>query len=153
MATTLTETAAARCARYIKENRFAGVEVNQHQQIVLRAGNVDAIQMPRPLGDLVRAELLLLGQATPTIENRETGYLTFLTQRAPTGDPRSVHILSKLFKFQAIRTVQGSLVTLPGPSDERRFWMEEPIGEDRPDFDTVVAIVLEAAKRLPKARS
>lgn len=67
------------------------------------------------------------------------------------GDPRPVRILSQLFKYQAIRTVQGSLVTLPGPDDERRHWVEEPVGEERPDFDTVVSIVLDAAKNLSQA--
>lgn len=151
MATTLTETAAARCARYITENRFIGAEVDEHQQIILRAGPVDTIQMPRPLGERVRAELLHRGLATPTIENRATGFLTFVTQPARMGDPRPVRILSQLFKYQAIRTVQGSLVTLPGPDDERRHWVEEPIGEERPDFDTVVSIVLDAAKNLSQA--
>ncbi|WP_051407375.1 hypothetical protein [Nocardia sp. CNY236] len=151
MAIALTETPAARCARYAKENHFIGVEVNQHDQIVLRAGHVDAIQMPRPLGDRVRTELLRLHEPTPTIENIDTGFLTFLTQRAPTGDSRAVHILPTLFKYQAIRTVHGSLITLPGPSDTRRIWMEEPIDENRPNFDTLATIVLEAARALPTA--
>ncbi|WP_280404546.1 hypothetical protein [Nocardia brasiliensis] len=151
MATTLTETVEERCARYIEENRFIGAEVDKHQHIVLRAGPVDTIQMPRPLGDLVREELHRRGLTTPIFETRATKYLTFITRPAAPGDPRPVHILSKLYRFQAIRTVQGSLVTLPGPDEERHSWLEEPVGEDRPDFDIVVDIVLATAKALPKA--
>jgi hypothetical protein len=151
MATTLTETATARCARYLEENGFAGAEVDTHQHIILRAGAVDAIQMPRPLGERVRAELVRRELTTPVIGNRSTGFLTFLTQPAPAGDSRPIRILSKLFKFQAIRTVQGSLIMLPGPCDEVRFWLDEPVGESRPVFDTVVDIILDAAKSLPKA--
>ncbi|MEU6562594.1 hypothetical protein [Nocardia nova] len=154
----LTETAAVRCARYVEENHFLGAEVNSFRRIVLRAGpvrradGVDTIQVPRPLGDQVQADLLSRGLATPTIENRGTGNLIFLTRSARPGDSRSIHISSKLFSLQAISTVKGSIVTLPGPRDRHRLlWLEEPVGPDRPDFETVVDIVLEAAQRLSKA--
>ncbi|PXX53970.1 hypothetical protein DFR70_12691 [Nocardia tenerifensis] len=150
MATTLTESVEARCARYIAENRFLGAEVDNHQQILLRAGSIDTIQMPRLLGELVRQELRRRRLATPTIENHETKFLTFVTRPARRDDPRPVHILSKRFKVQAIRTVQGALIPLPGPADTRRSWLEEPIGTTRPDFDTVVCVVLKAAEALPE---
>ncbi|WP_228807832.1 hypothetical protein [Nocardia otitidiscaviarum] len=147
----MTETVEARCARYIEENRFVGAEVDKHRQIILRAGSVDTIQMPEELGDLVWQELRRRGLTTPTFQNLGTRVLTFVTGPAREGDPRPVHILSRMFRVQAIRTVQGSLITLPGPTDERRVWVEEPVGTARPDFDTVVDIVLDAAKCLPKA--
>ena len=149
MDTALIETTIERCARYREENRFLGAEVDSHERIVLRAGeSIDTIRMPPSLGERVRNELLGRDALTPTIENRQTGFLTFVTRPARKDDSPP---MSKLFGIYAIPTVRGSLVTLPGPLDARRFWVEEPIGETRPDFATVVDIVLDAVPGLPKA--
>ncbi|MET9491144.1 hypothetical protein [Nocardia sp. NPDC006630] len=148
MSTALTETVAAQRDRYCEENGFTGTHIDAYNQIILRAGPVDAIQMPAILGDRVRIELSRQLLTTPIIENRLTGALTVLTQAASAEDTRSIFLFSKLYRVQAIRTPKGAMIMLPGPADTMRVWLDSPVGTLRPPFDTAVAITLDSAKAL-----
>ncbi|MEV0294920.1 hypothetical protein [Nocardia sp. NPDC050710] len=61
-------------------------------------------------------------------------------------------MFGNLFRCQAIRTVAGALIMLPGPADTVREWLEQPRAEQRPTFDLLVNITLAAADHLPKAQ-
>jgi hypothetical protein len=164
-----TETAYVMCARYRSENGFDGAEVNHFGRIVVPAGEIDSIQMPAGLGDIVRNELDKRKIRTPIILNERTGYLMFITGAAPADDLRPVHMLSiegdgercvpvtlrrdaGLYRNAAIRTVRGVMIPLPGPDDEIRSWLEEPVGRRRADFDTVAEITVSAGDKLARRR-
>ncbi|MRH92930.1 hypothetical protein GFY24_36870 [Nocardia sp. SYP-A9097] len=150
MSTDLTETVAAQRDRYCEENGFTGAHIDRYNQIILRAGLVDAIQMPAVLGDRVRVELSRQLLTTPIIENRLTGALTVLTQAASAEDTRSIFLFSKLYRVQAIRTPKGALIMLPGPADKMRVWLDSPVSTLRPPFEKAVAITLDSANSLPR---
>ncbi|WP_327141312.1 hypothetical protein [Nocardia sp. NBC_01327] len=150
MHTALTESVAAQHDRYREENGFTDTHVDANNRIILRAGHIDAIQMPAALGDRVRIELSRQLLTAPIIENCCTGCLTILTNGAPAEDTRSIYLFSKLYRVQAIRTPKGALIMLPGPADKVRVWLDAPIGTFRPPFNTAVAITLDAAKTLPR---
>lgn len=173
MATVLTPTSAAEqwCARYRTDNGFIGAKVDEHDHIIVPTGRVvDSIQMPRRLGDLVREELRLRELRSPIIENTRTGYLMIITNTAPPDDSRPVRMLQAadtadsssesvslreyagLYRNEAIRTVQGVMIPLPGPDDEIRTWLDEPIGHERADFDTVAAITVTVGDKLSGRR-
>ncbi|MBF6332345.1 hypothetical protein [Nocardia transvalensis] len=143
-----TDSAHVCCARY-RDDHGLDVTIDAHGHIVLHAGAVDAIQMPEQLAEQVQAELRNRAIATPAILHTGTRYRTFLSHGAGR-DERPVRMFGSLYRYQAIRTVTGSLVMLPGPADTVRIWLEEPDGTQRPEFETLVAVTLDAAKRLPK---
>ncbi|MEV0294921.1 hypothetical protein [Nocardia sp. NPDC050710] len=58
------------------------VYVDGHNHIMLRTGSVDGIQMPKPLGELVHAELRARELPTPVIINTKTKNRTFLPHGA-----------------------------------------------------------------------
>jgi hypothetical protein len=151
------------CQRYRSEHDLAA-HVSAHGQIVLRAGAVDAVQMPRVLGDRVRKLLTDSGLHTSIVESIRTDYLTFLTAAAPRGDARPVHLHTaaqttpsipvtvpktdaNLFRLAAIRTVAGSQIPLPGPDDPVRRWLCPPEGV-LADFDRVAALTIAAGSAL-----
>ncbi|MBF6340815.1 hypothetical protein IU450_33715 [Nocardia abscessus] len=169
LANSSTEAAETLCARYRSENGLDGAEVNHLSRIVVPAGRIDSIQMPRRLGDIVRNELEQRKIRTPIILNKTTGYLMFITNAAPADDSRPVHMLrmggdaetgvpvslrrdAGLYRNAAIRTVRGVMVPLPGPNDEIRSWLEEPVGRRRADFDTVAEITVSAGDKLAGLR-
>ncbi|ATL70763.1 hypothetical protein [Nocardia terpenica] len=115
--------------------------------VTVHAGAVDAIQMSAALAALVRAELARRALATPTVLNIGTGAVTFLTSGAGTDD-RRVRILLPHPQAQAIRTVPGSPIVLPGPADEVHVWLDPPSGTLRPEFRTVEAVTCSAAAQL-----
>ncbi|MEV0298194.1 hypothetical protein [Nocardia sp. NPDC050710] len=144
-------TAADLAARYRCDHGL-DVYVDAHGHIILRAGAVDGIQMPQPLAEFVHTELRSRGSPTPVIVNTATRNRTFLSHGADTLDERPVRIFAALSAYQAIRTVAGALIMLPGPHDPRREWLEEPRAELRPSFDDLVRITLSAAELLPRAK-
>lgn len=164
-----TQAAEILCARYRSENGFDGAQVNRFSRIVVPTGRIDSIQMPRELGYIVRNELEQSKIRTPIILNKTTGYLMFITNAAPAGDPRPVHMLNigreaesgvpvslrrdaGLYRNAAIRTVRGVMVPLPGPDDGIRSWLEEPVGRRRADFDTVAEITVSAGDKVAGRR-
>ncbi|MGY1965545.1 hypothetical protein ACW9HH_14980 [Nocardia gipuzkoensis] len=164
-----TEIANLMCARYRSENGFDSAEVNRFGRIVIPAGKIDSIQMPAGLGDIVRNELNERKILTPIVLNKRTGYLMFITSAAPADDLRPVHMLETegdgmhgvpvslrrdagLYRNAAIRTVHGVMIPLPGPDDEIRSWLEEPVGRRRANFDTVAEITVSAGDKLARRR-
>lgn len=116
--------------------------------VTVRAGAVDAIQMSAGLAALVRAELARRALSTPTVLNVGTRAVTFITGGAGT-DFRPVRFFPHPFPdAQAIRTVTGSPIVLPGPADEVHVWLDPPTGTLRPEFRTVEAVTCSAAAQL-----
>jgi hypothetical protein len=153
-------TAAEELCEQYRSKHDLDVRVTTHGHIVLRTGAVDAIQMPRELGDRVRGSLAESDTYTPIVENVRTDYLTFMTGPAPRGDARPVHlhkaveanpsaavaartINADLYRLAAIRTVAGSEIPLPGPDDPVRKWLCPPTGV-LADFDRVAALTIAA---------
>lgn len=158
--TVLTDSIDAVCARYQRDHDLPA-DVGPGGRIYVPAGQVDAIQMPRPLGDLVRQQLHLSGIQTPIVENLGTRYLTVITNGARPDDRRPVVIgradthttislarEATFLRCAAIRTVSGAWVMLPSPDDERLAWLDTPVHSERVAFDVLVEFTLTAAARL-----
>ncbi|MGW5456786.1 hypothetical protein [Nocardia sp. NPDC003979] len=144
MARPLTETPADRCTAY----RRLGwrVVLDGHDQIILPADTVHAIQVCSGLADLVLDMLGHSRVSTPIVDNVATGTRTFLTTPPKPSDTRAVRLFPPTSRVQAIRTVTGSPIPLPTPGDNSRRWLAEPGPDSLVDFELLISMTLDAAR-------
>lgn len=121
------------------------VVLDAHDQIILPADQVHAIQVCAQLADVVLDELRRHRIITPIVDNVATGTRTFLTTTPNPGDTRPVRLFKPELPVNAIRTVPGSLIPLPTPGDETRVWLEEPRPSKLASFQQLETITVAAA--------
>ncbi|WP_063043825.1 hypothetical protein [Nocardia pseudovaccinii] len=150
--TTSTGRAEDLCRQYRRENEF-DAEVNADERIVVRVDELAAIRIwDEALVERVRQELERRNLTVPTIViTRPVKLWTFLTARVLPED-RLTSPFDPLYRHPAARAIPGSLITLPGPDDPVRSWLVRPAGAQRPEFATLLAITLDAARSLPHRR-
>ncbi|GGK54438.1 hypothetical protein [Nocardia camponoti] len=144
-----TQDALARCRHYRKSNGLYGVVDSNLGRIMLEIGAVGAVVMPATLGERVRGLLTSRGQRCgPVIAHPRSGRWTFLT--GPTDNSYLDTVLfAEFFRVCASVALPGSEIVLPSPADERtryRVWVNEPVGDYRPDFAQVVAATRTSAR-------
>ncbi|MBF6290128.1 hypothetical protein [Nocardia cyriacigeorgica] len=159
-----TDASDALLASYRRDHDLPA-ELDSHGRILVPTGRVDAIQMPRAVGDRVHAELQRLKLHTPILENLGTARLTFITAAARPDDLRPVVVAGHhaehglvslrrnagLTSTTVIRSVPGAWIALPAaPDDERWRWLAAPVGALRAPFDLLIELALAAGNRLQR---
>ncbi|MGW0047011.1 hypothetical protein GV791_09420 [Nocardia cyriacigeorgica] len=163
----VSNTNAALCARYIEEHGLINAEIDPFGTIVVPSGVVDAIYLPRRLGEAVIEEMDARGLFSPIVENTTSGLVTILTDgrpldasaipcptpERPAGATAAAALRTNasLFRYQAIRTVSGSHIALPGPSGGPRRWRWHPRGRDREAFATIADLTITVGERMSLA--
>ncbi|MFD4434251.1 hypothetical protein, partial [Nocardia sp. NPDC058497] len=142
--TPLTETPADRANAYRRLGWH--VVLDSHDQIILPADQVHAIQVSAGLADLVLDQLRRHKVITPIVDNAATGTRTFLTTAPKPDDTRAVTLFSRESSVQAIRTVPGCPIPLPTPDDDIRVWLDEPRPSRLADFELLARITVAAAR-------
>ncbi len=149
MSTFAIRSAPEMCACYRVEHGF-DAHVDEHGQILLRTGSIDAVQLPIELAERVFRELMRRDLPTPVIANNRTDFWMLLTQGARPAE-RSVPRFGALYRHRVLMTSAGALITLPGPDDRFRYWEVPPHGTCRPPFNDVVEVTLRLAHSLPES--
>lgn len=122
------------------------VELDIHDQIILPADQVHAVQVCPALAEPVLEQLRHAGVVTPVIDNAATRTRTFLTTSPQPGDDRGVRLFLPEAPVWAIRTVAGSLIRLPTPGCDIRVWREEPRPSRLASFELGVSTAFDAAR-------